>query len=259
MLLIVIALRRPDHLALSPRGVGLAALQDVPGGARGSSLVLLALFMLSEAVLSVDRTGLPYFVVMVDDSASQQVVNQYADPKAKAAAAELAKIAGHPEADRLALAQGLLAKDDGAILRELQKKHRVRLYLVSNTARPLAEIDKPEDVAPALEKLKKVEASGDQSRLGSGVRQVLTELRGVPPTAIVLLTDGQTTEGETVARVAEFAARKGVPALPDRPGRPRGPPRPRTVRAAGRRRRLRRRPRPVPAQADLAGATPGRG
>ncbi len=99
--------------------------------------------MLSESVLRIDRTGLPYFVVMVDDSASEQVVDQYADARAKSTALELAKVAGHPEPDRLALAQGLLEKDDGAILRELQKKHRVRLYLVSNTARPLAEIDKP--------------------------------------------------------------------------------------------------------------------
>jgi hypothetical protein len=187
-------------------------------------LLILALFMLSESVLSVDRTGLPYFVVMVDDSASQQVVDQYADASAKAKAAELAKIAGHPEADRLALAQGLLEKDDGAFLRELQKKHRVRLYLVSNTARPLGQdIDKPEQVAPALEKLKKVEAIGGQSRLGDGVRQVLTELRGVPPTAIVLLTDGQTTEGETIAKAAEFAARKGVPLFPIGLGDPEAP------------------------------------
>ena len=186
-------------------------------------LVLMALFMLSESVLSVDRTGLPYFVVMVDDSASQLVVDQYADPKAKAAALDLAKVAGHSEPDRLALAQGLLEKDDGALLRELQKKHRVRLYLVSTAARPLAEIDRPGDVAPALEKLKKVEASGDQSRLGAGVRQVLTELRGVPPTAIVILTDGQTTEGETIAKAAEFAARKGVPLYPIGLGDPEAP------------------------------------
>ncbi len=105
---------------------------------------------------------------MVDDSASQQVVDQYADPKAKAAALELAKVAGHPEPDRLALAQGLLEKDDGAIPpRACRRSTGSALYLVSNTARPLlAEIDQPEDVAPALEKLKKVEASGDQSRLG---------------------------------------------------------------------------------------------
>ena len=187
------------------------------------SLIVLALFMLSEAVLSVDRTGLPFFVVMVDDSASQQVVDQYADPKARAAAAALAKASGQPEATRLSLAQGFLQQDDGKILRDLQKQHRVRLYLVSSAARPLAEIDKPDQVAPALEKLAKVEASGDQSRLGTGVRQVLTELRGMPPTAIVVLTDGQTTEGETLAQAAEFAAKKGVPLYPIGLGDPEAP------------------------------------
>ena len=212
---LIIWLYRREGSASTPYKMFLAALRI--------ALVILALFMLSESVLSVDRTGLPYFVVMVDDSASQQVVDQYADARAKSTAAELAKVAGHPEADRLALAQGLLEKDDGAILRELRKKHRVRLYLISNTARPLAEIDKPEDVAKALEDLKKVEARGDQSRLGDGVRQVLTELRGVPPTAIVLLTDGQTTDGETIAKAAEFAARKGVPLYPIGLGDPEAP------------------------------------
>ena len=186
-------------------------------------LLILALFMLSESVLSVDRTGLPYFVVMVDDSASQQLVDQYADATVKAKAADLAKVAGHPEADRLGLAQGFLEKDDGALFRDLLKKHRVRLYVVSTAARPLANIDRPEDVAPALEKLKQVQASGDQSRLGAGIRQVLTELRGIPPTAIILLTDGQTTEGETIARAAEFAARKGVPLYPIGLGDPEAP------------------------------------
>ena len=187
------------------------------------ALVCLTLFMLSEAVLSVDRTGLPYFVVMVDDSASQGVVDQYADSKTKGEADALAKASGRPEANRLALAQGFLARDDGKVLRELRKKHRVRLYLISNAAVPLAEIDKPEQVAGALDKLKKVEATRDQSRLGLGIRQVLTELRGVAPTAIVLLSDGQTTEGETVAKAAEFAARKGVPLFPIGLGDPDAP------------------------------------
>ena len=178
------------------------------------TLVVLTLFMLSEAVLSVDRTGLPYFVVMVDDSASQGVVDSYADSQTRTEAAALAKAAGRAEVDRLALAQGFLARDDGKFLRELQKKHRVRVYLVSGTARSLPEIDKPEQIPAVIDLVKKAEPRGDQSRLGAGIRQVLTELRGVPPTAIVLLTDGQTTEGETVARAAEFAARKGVPLFP---------------------------------------------
>jgi hypothetical protein len=176
-----------------------------------TALVVLAVFMLSEAVLSVERVGLPYFVIIADDSASMQREDQYADPKVKAAAAELAGGSGKAEASRLAIAQGWLARDDGQLLRELQKQHKVKLYLVSSAARPLSEVDRPGDVEPALKRFQKVEATGTQSLLGTGVRQVLTELRGVPPTAIVLLTDGQTTDGETLPKAAEFAARKGVP------------------------------------------------
>ncbi|HEX8203078.1 MAG TPA: vWA domain-containing protein [Isosphaeraceae bacterium] len=176
-----------------------------------TALVVLAVFMLSEAVLSVERVGLPYFVIMADDSASMQRTDQYADPKVRAAAAELAGAAGQGEPTRLAVAQGWLARDDGQLLRELQKQHKVRLYRVSATAQPVAEVDRPQDLAPALERFEKIEAAGTQSLLGTGVRQVLTELRGVPPTAIVLLTDGQTTDGETLPKAAEFAARKSVP------------------------------------------------
>jgi hypothetical protein len=178
------------------------------------ALVLLAMFLLSEAVLSVDRTGLPYFLVMVDDSASTSVADPFPDPQAKARAEELAQEAKKPEPSRLAVAQGWLLREDGKLLRELQKQHRVRLDLVSTADRPLAEIAAPDQVRPALDKLLKVEPLGDQSRLGDGVRQVLTELRGAPPTAILILTDGQTTDGETLAKVAEFARAKGVPVFP---------------------------------------------
>ncbi|HEV3168421.1 MAG TPA: VWA domain-containing protein [Isosphaeraceae bacterium] len=174
-------------------------------------LVLLALFMLSEAVLSVERTGLPYFVVMVDDSASQSVVDQYADAKTRDAAGALAREVGHSEASRLAVAQGLLARKQGEVLKELEKQHKVKIYLVSTSARPLTEIDSPKDLAPALDRIKKIEPIGSQSHLGESVKQVLTELRGVAPTAILVLTDGQTTEGDGLAKAAELAARKGVP------------------------------------------------
>ena len=177
-------------------------------------LVLLAVFMLSEAVLSVERTGLPYFVVMVDDSASQQVADQYDNPKAKAAAERLAKASGRSDLSRWAVGEGLLRGENGRLLRELQKQNKVRLYLTSTDPRLLAEVDTPEDLGPALDKLAKVEPTGGQTRLGASVRQVLTELRGAPPSAILLLSDGQTTDGEGLAKAAELAARKGVPIYP---------------------------------------------
>ena len=203
-------------------GPGRPVMKTILAGLR-FSLVLLTLFMLTEAVLSVDRTGLPYFVVMVDDSASQGVVDNYADAQVKADTAKLGAESGRPAVDRLALAQGFLAKDDGKFLRELQKRHRVRVYFVSDATRALPEVDKPDQIPGLIATIRKAEPRGDQSRLGTGVRQVLTELRGVLPTAIVLLTDGQTTEGESVAKAAEFAARKGVPLYPIGLGDPEAP------------------------------------
>jgi hypothetical protein len=189
-------------------------------------LLLLLVFMISEAVLSVERTGLPYLSIMVDDSASQQIADQYEQPETTAALRALTVAAREPaasgstapsvgmgpdETTRLAIAKALILKDKAKLIHELQKQHRVRLYLVSNSARVLSEIDRPEQIVPALEKLRGVEATGGQTRLGDGTRQVLTELRGAPPSAIVMLTDGQTTEGEPLSKAAELAARKGVP------------------------------------------------
>jgi von Willebrand factor type A domain len=175
------------------------------------TLVVLAMLMLSEMVLSVERTGLPFVVVMVDDSASGQMVDQYDDPKLKTKADALAKHSKRGQTDRLAIAQGWLAKDKGDVLRQLQKQHKVKLYRVSAAAQSFADIDKPADVQPAIDALMKLDATGAQTRLGDGVRSVLDELRGAPPTAILLLTDGQTTDGESLAQAADLARRKGVP------------------------------------------------
>ena len=204
--LLIVWLYRREGSAPPAYRFGLASLRIL--------LVLLAVFMLSEAVLSVERTGLPYFVVMADDSASQQVEDRYDDPKAKAAVDDYAKAAGRPAATRWAVGEGLLEKDDARLLGELQKQNKVRLYLVSSSPRLVAEIDTPEDVKPAVDALKRVEPSGGESKLGASVRQVLTELRGAPPSAVLLLTDGQTTEGESLSKAAELAARKGVPLYP---------------------------------------------
>ncbi len=175
------------------------------------SLVLLAMFMLSEAVLSVERKGLPYLAILVDDSASQRIADQYENPELKAQLDALAAPAKADQTTRLAIAQGLLLKDRSKLLRDLETKHKVRIYHVSNSAQLLSKIDRPTDIPGAEAKLLALEASGSQSRLGDGLRYVLTELRGAPPTAVVLLSDGQTTEGESLAKASSLAEKKEVP------------------------------------------------
>jgi len=219
---LVFAVYRRETTAPRPWRLGLAVLR--------LSLVLLILFLLSEASLTVERTGLPTIVVMVDDSASQGLSDRPADPDLARAIRDLGAyapgIATNPTASqsqsdsrasleipRIALTQAILSRDNGAFLRALQAKHKVRIETVSTATRTLAVIEDEDGIAPALEAIAKLEASGSSSKLGAGVRQVLTQLRGVAPTAIIMFTDGQTTEGEDLASAAELAKRKGVPII----------------------------------------------
>ena len=51
----------------------------------------------------------------------------------------------------------------------------------------------------------------DSSQLGTAVRQVLNDFRGSSLAAVVMMTDGVTTEGEDLAGVSKYAAQMGVP------------------------------------------------
>ena len=199
-------------------------------------LVLLAMFMLSEAVLSVERTGLPYLTILVDDSASEQIADQYEKPEVRTALSDLARSInpqpaagaiqkpaagpdGTPESGdgegrttRLAIAKGLILKDDARLLRELQKQYKVRIYGVSNSARPVAEVDRPSDTRPGRRIV--AVARGRRARRRGWA---MASARSSPSCGAHRLrrsccfTDGQTTEGEPLSKAAELAARKGVP------------------------------------------------
>ncbi|GIW86777.1 MAG: hypothetical protein KatS3mg108_1101 [Isosphaeraceae bacterium] len=190
---------------------------SAPPGARALltslriGLLLLAMLFLAEAALTLDRFGLPTFVILIDDSASSQVEDAFADPATQARAAQLAQIAERPQADRLALALGRLLEDNAQLLRFLAERQRVRLYRVSDAAVQIAEIERPDQVDEILSRLKSLDTSGQHSRLGEAVAQVLRDLSGSPPTAILLFSDGQTTDGLRLTEAAELAHKQGVP------------------------------------------------
>ena len=188
------------------------------------ALVFLAMFMLSEAVLSVERTGLPYLTILIDDSASQRIVDQYDKPEVKTALDGLAaasrqeakgKTAAPPAEDqttRLDIAKGLILKDQARLLRELEKQHKVRLYLVSNAARLLAEVDRPVDIAAggrdgagdradrcAIAAGRRSPPGADRAARAHRRRRSWSSATGRPP------------RESRSSKAAELAARKGVP------------------------------------------------
>jgi hypothetical protein len=168
-------------------------------------LVALVAVMLAQVVLSLERTGLPYVVVLVDDSLSMTIEDHYAEPQRSAVQQRLAQ-AGFDRPSRWNLVRSLLTENDAALLSGLQERYKVRLVYLTGM-RPGAGAT-PRQMA---DELRRREPSGEATRLGGTVRAVLDQLRGTAPAAVVILSDGVNTDGPSLAEAAQYARRKDVP------------------------------------------------
>lgn len=164
------------------------------------AIITLAVVMLSGLEISIDRTGLPYLVLMVDDSESMREHDRRGDDPS-----------GTKNRTRLQRVSDWLSRDDGAALRELTAQHKLRLYAHSTTPRLLGTYIQGQDVDELLRELRELQPTGAESRLGANLRTVVNDLRGTPPSSVILITDGVTTQGETLGDAAQYAARKGIP------------------------------------------------
>jgi Aerotolerance regulator N-terminal/von Willebrand factor type A domain len=182
-------------------------------------LVLLTLtVLLPQLRLRFEREGWPDLAIVIDDSASMSTADRYQDPRVQEAADRLVQLPrsaapGVSSADRLRLAQALLTHDQDAWLRELLTGRRVKLHIYhcSSRAAHLADASAPTDLEAAGLAIRDLRADGTSSRLGAAVRQVLGDFRGSSLAALIMLTDGVTTEGEDLLKVSRFATAAGVP------------------------------------------------
>jgi len=205
--LIVVLVYRRDAPNLSRWARGLLACMRL--GAIG-----LVLFMLSAAFLSIDKTGLPYVVVILDNSGSMTAADPYQEESLQQTAKSLLGEADFNDVTPLNVGKSILIRDEGAFLKQLLNRHKLRVYKLAGATAEMAECVTADDVDEVLPKLRALETEGDRTLLGKGLRAVLNDLRGAPPTAIILLTDGITTEGEKLSSAATFARRKGIPVYP---------------------------------------------
>jgi hypothetical protein len=190
---------------------------------RGYKLFLaglrLFLFLLTLAVLlpqvrlSFEREGWPDIALVLDDSRSMSANDRYQDPAVREAAANLAREAALTEPERLQLAQALLAHPQRPWLEALLTRRRLKLhvYHCSSRAARIADVLESSQLDAATRAVRDLRAVGESSQLGTAVRQVLNDFRGSSLTAVVLLTDGVTTEGEDLVKVGHYAAGQGVP------------------------------------------------
>ena len=183
-------------------------------GLRGCLLFLALTVLLPQFRVHFVHQSWPDVAVIVDDSQSMSVGDDYPDPAARAVLQRLAQANHLTQPDRLALARALVGGESGWLARLLNERQvKVHLYHGSNRAQRLADITGPEQVEDARQRLGGLTAGAenDASRLGSCVRQVLNEFRGGSLAAVVLVSDGINTEGENLVKVAAYARQTGVP------------------------------------------------
>lgn len=232
----VLALALPVALALVFRQEGHGIR---PGfrlllvGLRMGLLLLVLFVFLPQLQLHFERQGWPDVVLLIDDSQSMAAHDVYRDEAVKESANALARRAvltetekeelaralagrqGVTPAGRLRLAQTFLTGDGEEWLRSLLARRKVRLhvYRCSTRAQRLADVtagEQPERAVHAIADLG-ADPSHDSSQLGTALRQVLNDFRGASLAAVVMLTDGVTTEGEDLGAVGKYAAQMGVP------------------------------------------------
>ncbi len=177
-------------------------------------LIAVALIFLTELSLSIDRTGLPTVIVLIDDSASMGLEDHYTTAE-EAAIQKWSHAVKTSSKSRLHLAQQLLSTSDGKFLKQIMKNHQVRLYRFSEIAIPLGDSKAvtQSNIKEVINKLQQIKAEGTTTRPGPAVRKILDDLRGMPPSAIVILTDGITSssKNDRLTIAAKYAHSKLVP------------------------------------------------
>ncbi len=170
----------------------------------------LVLVLLMQVSLSIDRTGLPSLVVMIDHSASMHFQDDYTDTPDAEVVEEL--LGDRESIDRLDITKALLTRDRG-LLEQLAGRYQLRVYRFSGEAEsvlPPGGGDKDDELIAATNELK---ASGQETALTASIRQVLNGFRGSAPTAVVLLTDGISSTGidNRLSQFADSATQTTVP------------------------------------------------
>ncbi len=189
----------------------------LPAFLRIAAVLLLGFILLPQLRLAFQRDRWPDVVILIDTSASMSRVDPYADPAVRAKAAEMTLAADVPEAHRLQLAQMLLNGKKTAWIEKLvsEKQVKVHLYAIDEQPRLLASLDEPGDTDTGRKAVASLKPTGPSSQLGDGLRAVLGSFEGRPPFAVIVLTDGITTDGENLSKAAErvgtSANRKRVP------------------------------------------------
>ncbi len=191
-------------------------------------LIALVVAVLCEPTLVLQRNRVEpaHVAVIVDESLSMASRDVFADEALAAATARGAGLSDPAEVSalsRLELARRTLLAGEGAAIRALLSHNGVQLYAFSDTVRSGAFVPGPgadADLAPFMDAVRAIEPIGAASALSETITHVIGRAQGRRLAAVVLLSDGQSTEAAGLADAADLAAGRQVPVFPVRIGSP---------------------------------------
>lgn len=189
-------------------------------GLRIASVAVLLLAILGPVLaVSLESTVEPYVLLLLDDSQSMSIRDPYADADA---AARTARVLGiDPDAlradppRRADVVDTLLQRDNGAFLRALSGRGRVRVLSYSDRVRFRQLVGVPPTLpGETMEEAPPVPPlvpEGAYTNTARGIREALAGAAGVPVAGVILVTDGVTTAGGSPLEAAMQARGQGAP------------------------------------------------
>ena len=169
------------------------------------SVLGILLVLVGRPVLSVNRTIDPLVVILIDTSESMSLKDQYSSSEIRKTVRELLQATKQEIPTRLNLSKSLLLAEDAQFLKTILESHKLRVYRFADAAVALhaGEITSPGELPELLKAIESLEASGQETKPGSAIEQILTELKATPPSSIIIMSDGIATGNSGQGRLSE--------------------------------------------------------
>lgn len=204
--------------------------ESIPPGRRaalagvraGLMALVLAAFGQPAIVLQRNHTEPAQTVLLVDTSlsmAATEPLNQ--DPVLAESLARGSGITGATalnDTSRLEFVRAALRRDDGAALKELTARNGLQVTSFDTDVRTLVSVPPGETPAAMGDAIAQLKADGLGTDLGGAIRQVIEQAQGRRIAAMVVASDGQSTEPGNLKDATDLARGRQIPVYTTRLG-----------------------------------------
>ena len=189
------------------------------------ALVALTFTVVAQPLLALQRNRVErsYVTLLVDRSLSMASSDTYHDSQLAesiARGAGVANVGSLRSQTRSSLATAALLRLDASPLRELQQRNGVHLATFAGAVESIGFYPAAGDLSALSAALRAVEPDGTTTDLAGAIGAVLAESSGRRLTAIVLVSDGQTTHPADLDDVLNIARDRKIPLYALRIGSP---------------------------------------